>query len=98
MHNPLLVRRFDRLGDLLRDRQRVIDRNSSLRDALCQRRPLDELHDEGRCAVALLQTVNGGDVRMTEPGEQFGFALETHQPLAIGRHGLGQHLDGDGAL
>jgi hypothetical protein len=98
MHNPQLVRRFDRLGDLRRDRQRVVDRNRSLRDAIRQRRPLNQLHDEGRGAVALLQTVNGRDVRMIEPGEHFGFALETCQPLAIGRHGLGQHLDGDGAL
>ena len=35
---------------------------------------------------------------MIEPGEHFGFALETRQPFAIARHGLGQHLDGDGAL
>ena len=27
MDDPLLVRRFDRLGDLRRDRQRVVDRN-----------------------------------------------------------------------
>ena len=53
----------DRRGDLLRDRQRVIDRNGSLGDAVRQRRPLDQLHDEGRRAVALLQTVNGSDVR-----------------------------------
>jgi hypothetical protein len=98
MHDPLLVRRFERLGDLLRDRQRVLDRNGSPRDVIRQRRPLDQLHDEGCSAVALLQTVNGRDVRMIEPGEHFGFALETRQPLAIGRHGLGQHLDGDGAL
>ena len=88
----------DRRGDLLRDRQRVIDRNGSLGDAVRQRRPLDQLHDEGRRAVALLQTVNGSDVRMIEPGEHFGFALEARQPLTIGRHRLGQHLDADRTL
>ena len=40
-------------------------------------RPLDQFHDERRRAVALLQTVNGCDVRMIEPGKHFGFALET---------------------
>ena len=59
---------------------------------------LDQLHDESRGAVALLQTVDLRDVRMIERGEDFGFTLEARQPLAIGRHGLGQHLDGDGAL
>jgi hypothetical protein len=98
MHDPLFVCRFNCLGDLLGDRQRVIDNNGSLRDAIREGRPLDQFHDEGRGALALLETVNGGDVRMIEPGEHFGFALEARQPLAIGRHRLGQHLDGDGAL
>ena len=38
--DPLLVRRFERLGDLLRDRQRLVDGDRSLRDAIGERRAL----------------------------------------------------------
>ena len=46
MDDALLVRRFERLGDLLRDRQRLVERNRPLRDAVGQRRPLDQLHHQ----------------------------------------------------
>src|SRR5688572_15724966 len=98
MNDALLVSRFQCFNDLLGDRECLVQRNRPLRDAIRQGWSLNQLHDDGRGAVALLQTVNGGDVRMIEPGEYFGFALETHQTLALGRHRLGQHLDGDGAL
>ena len=47
MDDPLLVRRFERLGDLLRDRQRLVDRDRPARDALRQVLALDEFHHEG---------------------------------------------------
>ena len=46
MDDPLLVRRFERLGDLLRDRQRLIDRDRSARNALRQVVAFDQLHHE----------------------------------------------------
>ena len=39
MDDPLLVRRFERFRDLPRDRQRLIDRDRSMRDAVGERRP-----------------------------------------------------------
>ena len=40
MDDPLLVRRFERLGDLLRDRQRLVERDRAARDPLRRdRRP-----------------------------------------------------------
>ena len=36
MDDALLVRRFEGVGDLLRDRQRLIERDGSARDALRQ--------------------------------------------------------------
>ena len=44
--DALLVRGFERLGNLLRNRQRFIDGNRPLRDAVRERRPLDQLHHE----------------------------------------------------
>ena len=48
MDDALLVRRFERLGDLPRDRQRLVERNRPARDAVGERRPFDQLQDERR--------------------------------------------------
>ena len=80
---PLLVRRLERLGDLLRDWQGLVERNRSARDALRQILAFDELHDEGRHAVRLFEPEDLRNVRMIERGEDFGLALEARQPLAI---------------
>ena len=53
MDDALLVRRFERLGDLLRDGQRLIDGNRPLRDAVGQRRSLDQLHDQSAVMPSL---------------------------------------------
>ena len=63
MDDSLLVRGFERVGDLLRDRQRLIDRDRAARNPLRQVVALDQLHDEGRDARALLEPVDRGDVR-----------------------------------
>ena len=44
MNDPLRVRGFERFGNLLRDRQRLFDRNRPLREAIGERRSLDQLH------------------------------------------------------
>ena len=46
MNNPLLVRRLECLGDLSRDRQRLVQRNRTLGDAIGQRGTFDKLQDE----------------------------------------------------
>ena len=46
MDDALLVRALERVGDLPRDRQRVVERDRSLCDPIRQRRTLDELEDE----------------------------------------------------
>ena len=43
MDDPLLVRRFERLGDLARDGQRLIEWEWPLRDPIGERWPLDQL-------------------------------------------------------
>lgn len=40
-----------------------------------------------------LEAVNGGDVRMVERRENFGFALKPGEPVRVCGHRLGQHLD-----
>jgi hypothetical protein len=48
MDDALLVRRFERVSDLLRDGQRLGDRDRPARHALCEVLALDEFHH--KCA------------------------------------------------
>ena len=47
MDDALLVRSLERVGDLAGDRQRLVDRERAGRDPVGERRPFDELHDDG---------------------------------------------------
>ena len=44
MDDALLVRRLERLGDLPRDRQRLVDRNRPVRQPLGEVVAFDQLH------------------------------------------------------
>ena len=46
MNDSLFVRRFERLRDLLRDRQRFVDRNRPLRNSIRKRWTLHEFEHE----------------------------------------------------
>ena len=97
MHDPLLVRGLERLGDLHRDGERRFERQGSARDPLGQRLPFDELHHQEVTAAGLLQPVERGDVGMIERGERLGFALEPRHAIGIGGDGVEQQLHGDAA-
>ena len=58
MNDPLLVRRFERLGDLLRDGQRLVDRDRPARNALRQVLALDEFHHQRTDTVGFFETVD----------------------------------------
>ena len=90
--DALLVCRFEGVGNLLRHRQRFIDWNRPLRDAVGKRRSLDQLQDEGVHAGGLFEAVNGGDVRMVEGGQDLRFAAEAGKSIGIARERLGQNF------
>ena len=46
MNDALLVRGFERIGGLLRNRDRFIERDRAAGDSIGQRGPLDQLQDE----------------------------------------------------
>ena len=73
MDDAALVRRFERLGDLPRDRQRFVERDRPPRDAIGQRRTVDQLHHE----IVGPDVVQRADVRVVERGDGAGLALET---------------------
>ena len=66
MDDALLVRRFERVGDLPGDLQGFGESDWSPRDAIGQRRPLDEFHREKRTARCVFQSVDLRDVGMVQ--------------------------------
>ena len=95
MDDALLVRRFEGLGDLSRDRQRLGDRDRPARDALREIVALDELHHQRGDVVGLLQPVDRADVGMVERGEHPRFAFEAGQPIGIVLERTRQDFDRD---
>ena len=48
MDDAEVVRRLEGLGDLSGDRQGIRQRDGAVSDLVCERRPFDQLHDQGR--------------------------------------------------
>ena len=80
---PLLVRRFERFGNLTRDGQRLVQRNRPARDSVGERRPIDQLQHQRAHAARLFEAVDRGDVRVIERGEHLRFAREPRQAVRI---------------
>ena len=95
MNDPLPMGTVERVGNLLRDRQRVAHRDRSAVQAIGQRLAFHELQHERRNALDVLQPVDGTDMRMIEGSERSRLAAEPRQPLGVGGEDRRQHLDGD---
>ena len=81
---PCLVRRFQRLGDLSRDGQGLVERNRTVRDAIRERRALDQFQDEGRMPCdRFFEAVDGGDVWVVQRRQHPGLALEARKAIRI---------------
>ena len=98
-----LVRRFERVGDLERDPQRLGQRHSAAGNPRRQILSLDQLHDQRRdlapfVAWQFCDFVDLGDVGVTQGGERLGFAFEARQPLRVCGEEFGEDLDGDVAI
>ena len=93
---PLLVRRFERLRDLLRDRA-APHRSESTPRAMPLRQvvALDEFHHEGVHATGLLESVDRGDVRMIQRRERLRLAFEARQAVGVRGERVRQDLDRD---
>ena len=94
-----LVRGLERRGDLTRDRQRFVERNRALRDAVRQRRAVDQFeHQRALRQPCFLEPVDLRDVRMIERREHLRLALESRDAIGIGGEEFGQNLDRDVAV
>ena len=70
------MRRFESVGNLARDRNRLIDRRRPAGDPIGERLPLDQLEDQRVGLAAVLESVNRPDVRMVERSQHLRFALK----------------------
>ena len=109
MHDAALVRGFERVGDLARNRQRFVQRNGSLRDAIGERRAVDQFEDERPYVGRVLpfrpadhrrffDPVDLRDVRMVERGQHLRLALKSRDAIGIGRKELREYFYGDIAI
>ena len=95
MNDALLMRRFEGFGDLLRNRQRFVERHGSLSDTIRECRTVNQLHHERWSARRVLEAVNVGDVRVIQRGKQVGFPLEPRKSLGIVSKRVGQDFERD---
>ena len=98
MDDAFLVRRIERVRDLLGDGQRLLDREWSFGDPLGKSVALDELEHEAADVTALFDAVNCRDVRMIQRREYPRFAIETGEPIGIAAEYGREDLDRDVAL
>ena len=98
MNDALLVRGLERVDDLAGDRQRLVERQRPLRDAIGERRTLDELEHQRLTSLHVLESVDGADVRMIEGRQRLRLTCEASHPLGIGGEGVRQDLEGDLAI
>ena len=78
-----------------RDRQRFRYGERSSREPLHQRTAFDELEDQEACGADLFETVDRGDVRVIERGEDPRLALKAGDAIRVGTRQLGKGLDRD---
>ena len=91
MDDALLVGGFERLGDLPRDRQRLVAAESgprAIRSASVV--ALDQFEDERVRRRRCPRSRRSPDVRMIERGQHLRFALEAREPIRIGGEGSGR--------
>ena len=96
--DPALVRRLQAFGKLSRDPNDFVERQWTDGESFGQRRTFDEFEHERGDARALLQAVDGSDVRMIQRGERTSLLLETGESVGILREEVGQDLDRDGTM
>src|SRR5215472_11983900 len=98
MDDSVLVRGFDRLGDLLRDWERLVERDRAFRDSICKRWAFDKLQHERMRAAGILEAVDRGDMRVIERSEHLRFTPEPRDPVAVDGERLRQDLQRDIAI
>ena len=96
--DALVVRGLERLGNLLRDAQRLDERDRPAAQAIREVFALHQLHHQRAAAAGFLEAVDAGDVRMAERGQHLRLAVEARHAVLVVREVLGQQLQRDVAV
>jgi hypothetical protein len=92
------VRLVERVSDLDRDPQRVVDVERAKFQTSLERFALQELHDQERPAVLVPDVVERADVGMIQLRDRPRLAVEPFAKLRVGGQRFGQDLDRDDAI
>ena len=98
MDDAPLVCRVERVSDLAGDGQRFMERKAAaaierrLREAVGERRTLDQLQHQAAQPLPFFDAVNRRDIRMVDRREELRLAFEPSQPLAVARSPSGRTL------
>src|SRR5262249_41849369 len=95
MDDPLRVRRLERIGDLDADVEQLVELEAALLGVLRERLALEELHDDVRTALVLLDRVDRADAGMVQRRRRARLALEAVERRGIGEALLGEELERD---
>ena len=86
------MRGFERLGHLVGNRDRVVERHRPFGEPIGQRLPVDELHYQRAAGGRFFEAVNLGDVGMVERGQHLRFAPEARESIGICGEQIRQQL------
>jgi len=93
--DPSLVGRFERMRDLLRNRECLVEWNRSLGYPVRERRPFNQFEDERREAVRFFDTVDGANIWVIQRRKRFCFALKASHALRVGDEQFRQDFERD---
>jgi hypothetical protein len=98
VHDPLSVRRVERVRDLGSELDDLVERQRPLLQAVGERFALEQLHDEEVRLALVADVEQRADVRMVEGGDRLRLALEALPPILVLSEARGKQLDRNAAV
>ncbi len=98
VHDAAGVRGGEAPGDVVGDRQHLVDAQRAVCDAVLERRPIDEGHRQVSPALLLARLVDGAHARVVERGGRLRLAEETRPGLRLRGQGGPEELQRDEPL
>ena len=98
MDDPRFVLCLQSLGELMRNRQRFVDRDRAVCDAVGERGSFNQLQGERAGAIGFVfffRAVDLRDAKVVEAGENLRLPLESREAIGVSREGVRKDLQGD---
>src|SRR5262245_40802136 len=95
MHDRFFMRVLERLRDLQRSSQHLLDRQGACLYSILQCFAVNIFEDEGEPASRFLEAVNRRNVWMIERREDLGFTPESCEPFVVLHKHVGKNFECD---